>query len=166
MKRSWVCLSILLAAAILVTACDLGEPSTRADLQRVRIFFKYGFRDQVDTFNGTLTKDLVLNGTVTVPFGFKQCEEDSLLAALVTASFFALPDTLYPIPNVSISPDPGYQVLRVEFEATTKSLVWMEVLDESDPRTGRVRELWARLRNLVQSTDTYKQLPPAVGGYL
>jgi hypothetical protein len=166
MKRSWACLAVFLGIAVLLTGCDLGEPSTSVDPQRVKVFFKYDFRDQVDTFNGTLTKDLVMNGTVTVPFGFKQSEQDSLLSVLARAGFFALPDTLYPMPNVSIWPDPGFQVLRVEFEGTTKCLVWMELLNESDPRTGRVRELWARLRNLVQSTDTYKQLPPAAGGYL
>jgi hypothetical protein len=166
MMRRWASLAIFLGIAVLLTGCDLGDPSTRSDPQRVKVFFKFGFRDQVDTFDGTLTKDLVVNGTVTVPFGFSQSEQDTLLSALARAGFFGLPDTLYPLPTVSISPDPGFQVLRVEFEGTTKSLVWMEVLDASDPHTGRVRELWARLRNLVQSTDTYRQLPPAVGGYL
>ena len=120
----------------------------------------------MDTFNGTLTKDLVLNGTVTVPFGFKRSEQDSLVAVLAQTDFVGLPDTLYPMPNVSIYPDPGFQVLRVELEGTTKSLVWMAILDASDPRTGRVRELWTRLRSLVQSTDTYRQLPLAEGAYL
>ena len=166
MRRSWAYLALPLGIAVLLTGCDLGDPSAGADPQRVKVFFKYDFRDQVDTFNGTLTKDLVLNGTVTVPFGFKRSEQDSLVAVLAQTDFFGLPDTLYPMPNVSIYPDPGFQVLRVEFEGTTKSLVWMAVLDESDPRTGRVRELWARLRSLVQSTDTYRQLPPAEGAYL
>jgi hypothetical protein len=120
----------------------------------------------VDTFNGTLTKDLVENGVITVPFGFKTSEQDSVLSALTDARFFELPDTLYPLPNVSIAPDPGTQTLRVEYEGKTKSLVWLYVLDTSDPRTGSVQQLWARLRRLVQSTDTYKQLPPAVGGYI
>jgi hypothetical protein len=166
MKRSWACLAIFLGLAFLLPGCDWGDPSSPADPQRAKVFFKFGFRDQVDTFAGTLTKDLVQNGTVTVPFGFKESEQDSLLSAFKSADFFGLPDTLYPLSNVSISPDPGFQVLRVEFEGTTKSLVWMEVLDASDPRTGRVHELWAKLRHLVQSTDTYRQLPPAAGGYL
>ena len=166
MRRSWAYWALPLGIAVVLTGCDLGDPSTGADPQRVKVFFKFDFRDQVDTFNGTLTKDLVLNGTVTVPFGFKQSEQDSLVAVLAQTGFFGLPDTLFPMPTVFISPDPGFQLLRVEFEGTTKSLVWMPVLDESDPRTGRVQELWAKLRSLVQSTDTYRQLPPAVGGYL
>jgi hypothetical protein len=166
MKRSWVGLTVFLGIVVLVAGCDLGDPSTRADPQRVTVFFKYGFRDQVDTFNGTLTKDLVANGTVTVPFGFTPAEQDSLLSALAHAGFFDLPDTLYPMANVAVSPNPGYQLLRVQFEGTTKSLVWMEVLNASDPRTGRVQQLWARLQNLVESTDTYRRLPPAEGAYL
>jgi hypothetical protein len=166
MRGPWAYLAFFLGNAVLLTGCDFGEPSTGSDLQRVKVFFKFDFRDQVDTFTGTLTKDLVQNGTVTVPFGFTESEQDSLVTILDHTGFFGLPDTLYPMPNVSIFPDPGFQVLRVEFEGTAKALVWMAVLDSSDPRTGRVRELWTRLRDLVQSTDTYRQLPPAEGAYL
>jgi hypothetical protein len=157
---------VLLVSALLVTGCDWGDSVNSAEQQRVRVFFKFDFRDQVDTFNGTLTKDLVENGTITVPFGFNAVEQDSVLSILADARFYELPDTLYPIPNVSIAPDPGVQRLRVEYEGKGKSLVWLYVLDGSDPRTGEVQELWARLRNLVQSTDTYRQLPPAKGAYL
>ena len=112
MRRSWAYWALPLGIAVVLTGCDLGDPSTGSDPQRVKVFFKFDFRDQVDTFNGTLTKDLVLNGTVTVPFGFKRSEQDTLVTVLAHTDFFGLPDTLYPIPNVSISPDPGFQVLR------------------------------------------------------
>ena len=166
MKSSCATLAVALWIAAQLVGCDGGDPSTSSDPQRVKVFFKFDFRDQVDTFGGTLTKDLIQNGTVTVPFGFSSSEQDSIVAVLARTGFFALPDTLYPMPNVSISPDPGFQVLRVALGGATKSLVWMPMLDTSDSRTGRVQELWSRMRSLVQTTDTYRQLPPAVGGYL
>lgn len=166
MRNLFPYLACFIFGGACLNGCDGGAPVTPADPQRVKIFFKFDFRDQVDTFNGTLTKDLAANGTCTVPFGFKSFEQDSVLLALAASNFFGLPDTLYPIPTVSIAPDPGFQILRVESEGKSKSLVWLYILDAADPRTATVQELWSRLRKLVQSTEAYKKLPPAAGGYL
>ncbi len=155
---------MLLAALPLLAGCDLGGPH-QSDPQSVKVLFKYGFRDQVDTFNGTLTKDLVMNGTTTVAFSFTSAQQDSVRRALEQSDFFHLPDTLYPVPSVAISPNPGMQMLRVQCEGRTKTLVWNYVLDASDPRTEKVLDLWRALEGIVRSTKTYGSLPPAVGGY-
>ncbi len=155
---------MLLAALPLLGGCDLGGPHP-SDTQSVKVLFKYGFRDQVDTFNGTLTKDLILNGTTTVAFSFTSAQQDSVIRALERSDFFHLPDTLFPVPGVAISPNPGVQVLRVQCEGRTKTLVWNDVLDASDPRTEKVLRLWGALEGIVRSTDTYRSLPPASGGY-
>jgi hypothetical protein len=163
-------IAALLALSFL-SGCDLGEPfrteqHSKPDEQVVKVYFKYDFRDQVDTFNGFLTKDLVANGTVTVSFLFTTAQQDSILEALAQADFFGLPDTLHPIPNVAIAPNPGPQILRVEYQGKLKSLVWFYLLDESDPRSAAVRHLWQTIWQVVESTDSYKLLPPAVGGYI
>lgn len=166
MKKSTLLLAGILSGGAFLSGCDGGVPVTPEDPQRVKIFFKFDHRDQVDTFNGTLTKDLAADGTCTVPFGFTNAEQDSLLLALADSRFFDLPDTLYPIPTIWIAPDPGPQILRVESGGGTKSLFWLYLLDAADPRSAAVQKLWSRLRQLVQSTEAYKKLPPAAGGYL
>ena len=161
----------LLVAVTLLYGCDLGQ-SLRLnqqpvpDQQIVKVFFKFGFRNQVDTFNGTLTKDLVIDGTISVPFSFTTSEQDSILLALTQSGFYTLPDTLYPIPNVRVLPDAGAQILRIQYQGTTKSLVWFYPLDESDPRSNATIHLWQTIRGVVESTPIYAQLPPAVGEYI
>jgi hypothetical protein len=160
-----------LFVVMLLYGCDLGKPLRTEqplvmDQQVVKVFLKYSYRDQVDTFNGTLTKDLVTNGTITVSFSFTATQQDSILLALAQSDFFNLPDTLHPIPNAYVSPNPGPQILRVQYQGNIKSLVWFYLLDASDLRSDAVMHLWQTIWRIVQSTDTYKRLPPAVGGYL
>lgn len=159
-------LVLVVSSVVFGDGCtDIGSVPP-ADEQYIRIYFKHDFRDEVDTFNGVLTKDLIMDGTRTVQFGFSSSEQDSLVKFLGQAQFFGLPDTLYPLPAVSIAPDPGPQILRVEYQGVRKSLVWQNVLDKSDPRTKTVQELWVSLERLVHSTESYKRLPAARGIYL
>jgi hypothetical protein len=168
LSRFWSAAGFIGSALLVSCHGDMPTPPStpQPDQQWIKVYFKFGHADQVDTFDGTITKDLILNGTCTVPFGFKDSEQDSILRALTDSRFFDLPDTLYPIPNLRISSDPGPQVLRVEYQGKTKSLVWSYVLDHSDPRTQIVYDLWVRLGTMVRSTDTYILLPPAEGGYI
>jgi len=166
--------AILFLSLLLLSNCDMGKPlptdlqqePIATDPQILKLFFKYGFRNQVDTFKGTLTKDLVINGTVTAPFLFTASQQDSILGVLSEAEFFNLPDTLYPVPNMLLLPDHGPQILRVQYQSSLKSLMWSYVLDQSDPRNDAVLRLWRKLQQIVESTDAFKRLPPAVGAYI
>lgn len=164
-------LSACLLVVLFIFGCDRGDPVSAERVpprveQAVKVYCKYGFRDEVDTFNGTYTKDLVVDGTITVPFLFSAPEQDSILLALAQADFFTMPDTLHPIPGLLIFPDAGPQILRVEYQGAIKSVVWFYLLDQTDPRNQAAIHLFQRIQQIVESTEVYSQLPPAVGGYI
>lgn len=154
-----------------IFGCDKGDPvsAERVPLrveQGVKVYIKYGFRNEIDTFKGTYTKDLVVDGTITVPFLFAAAEQDSIRLTLAQADFSTMPDTLYPIPGLLVLPNAGPQILRVEYEGAMKSVVWFYLLDQTDPRNETAIQLFQRNRQIVESTEIYSQLPPAVGGYI
>ena len=164
-------LTSFLLVVVFIFGCDKGDPvsAERVPLrveQGVKVYFKYGFRNEVDTFKGTYTKDLVVDGTITVSFSFSAAEQDSILQAMAQSEFYSMPDTLYPIPGLLIFPNAGPQILRVEYQGAIKSVVWFYLLDQTDPRNEAALNLFQRIRQLVESTEIYSRLPPAVGGYI
>jgi hypothetical protein len=156
---------LLFACQVFLTGCDLGEPSPPGP-QLVKIRLQYNFRDMVDTFNGTLTKDLVLDGTVTVPFWLTKSEQDGLLAEIEREGFFNMPDTIASIPGVVITPDPSPDFLRVQVNGSDKTVVWNYPINTSNPQGQAIRRLATALWNTVTAKPEYKQLPPTRGGYL
>ncbi len=149
----------------LVLACDLGEAS-KPDPQFLQIQLRYGFGNVVNTFDGTLTKDLVLDGTITVPFWFTTAEQNLIISELDRAGFYDLPDTVHQITGVSIDPNPGSQLLCVQGNQGQKSVVWFLPPDQTNDYGQAIQQLASAIWAIVEAKAEYKQLPPARGGYL
>lgn len=139
--------------------CDVGD-SPKPDPQFIKLEFHSGFGNLVDTFHETLTKNLGLDSSVTIPFWFTTAEQDTLLSALAKADFVDMPDTVFAIPGVSVEPNPGTQLIRVESRQVQKTVVWF-----FPPIDNRIQDLSTTIRKLVESKPEYKQLPPMRGGY-
>jgi hypothetical protein len=165
MKCQGVVVHILLCMQLVLAGCDLGN-TPRHDPQDVRIQFQYGFRNMVDTFNGTLTKDLALDGTISIRFWLTTVEQEALMAELQKEDFFNLPDTLFAIPGMTISPDPGPGFLRVAVDGVDKSVVWFHPVDVTQPDGQTIQRVSGAVRALIEATSEYKELPAARGGYI
>lgn len=158
-------LAIVLTCQVVNPGCDFGEPDTR-DPQYVKLHLQSGFRDVVDTFDGTLTKDLVLDGTVSIPFYLTEAEQEHVLSVLTDEGFFSLPDTVHSTPGVMIEPDPSPDFLRVQANSLDKTVVWRYPLEPADEHGQAVVRIVMAIREIVEERPEYKQLPPARGGYL
>ncbi len=163
MRRQSVILAMVLCLQILWAGCDLGD-SPRPDPQFVKIQFEYGFGDLVDTFTGQLTKDLVLDGTVSIPFWLTTAEQEAVLAELEREHFFDLPDTLFQAPGSIIDPDPSPDMLRVQVSGRDKIVIWYYPLLLTNANAETIQHLSATIRGLVEAKAEYKRLPPARGG--
>ncbi|HEX9658125.1 MAG TPA: hypothetical protein VGB89_14555 [Bacteroidota bacterium] len=164
MKHQLVVFGLVFYSQVLFIRCDLGD-SPQPDPQFVKIQFQYSFSDMIDTFNGTLTKDLILDGSVTIPFWLTTSEQESLLEELDRADFFNLPDTLLSIPGVALEPNPSPDFLRVVANGKNKVVIWSYPIDLATANGQSVMRLSTAIRNIVESKPEYKQLPPARGGY-
>ena len=135
--------------------------------QFVQIFFKYGFNNELNTFNNTYKKDLVLDGSITVTFWLTADEQNRILAKAKEIDFFTLPDTLEGDTTfVIIDPNPGYQTIRIKNENDDNTVQWIEPLNHNNSNFIKALELYNYIISIIEAKPEYKKLPPSRGGYL
>ena len=162
MKKS-LALTMLLPVIILFYSCN--ESTLEPDTQFVQIFLKYWFKNELNTFNNTYQKDLVLDGTITVPFWLTTDEQNRILSKANEVNFFSLPDTLERDTTFTFDPNPGYQTIRIKFEGNDNIVQWIEPLDYNDPSVNKTLELYEYIISIIEAKPEYKNLPPHRGGY-
>lgn len=142
---------------------------TEPDAQFVQIFLKYEFRNELNTFENSYQKDLMMDGVTKVKFWLTTEEQRCILQKVEEVNYFALANTLGTTQHDSlyywITPNPGEQILRIKYGSLDKSTVWYYPLDESNPQTARIRGLGNYIVSLIESKPEYKKLPPVRGGY-
>ncbi len=163
MKHQRLLLPIVASILALAFGCNTVQPP---EPQFVKIKFQYDYRDMVDTFNDTLMKDLVSDGTITVSFWLTKTEQEAVLAELSRADFFNLPDTIRPTIAVNMRPDPSPDSLHVQVEGREKTVVWLFPLDDADHNAQMILQLSKAIQTIIESTDQYKRLPQARGAYI
>ncbi len=137
--------------------------------QFVQIHFKYDFRNELNTFENTYQKDLILDGIIKVPFWLTAEEQNKILNKANEVDYFSMPDTFQYSSDdstvVAIDPNPGEQILRIKFEEKDKTTIWIFYISENDPQLNALIELRKFIISTLESKPEYKILPPARGGY-
>ena len=139
------------------------------------LIFRYGIMagNTLNTFEGTYTKDMVRDPSITVPLALTEEEMDRIYQKMVEIDFFNYPD------NFSISVPPGVPTglrtpypsyyFRVEYNSTTKELWWDDEIvckDFQDEKADQLRELIELIRDIIESKEEYKELPEPRSAYL
>jgi hypothetical protein len=158
---------LLLSGLLIIAGCS--KTIIEPDPQFLKIRFYYGFGNVLNTFEQTYTKDLVLDGYITVDFWLTEAEQESISNKLHVVDFFNFPDTLiYQIdPDsimVRIEPEPGWQFLRVADENKDKIVYWRYPLPEGNEFVPRLIELKNLIIDIIESKPEYADLPAAKGG--
>lgn len=146
------------------TIRETGQP----DEQFLKIHFRYGFGNELNTFTQTYTKDLALDGYITIPFWLTTAEQQQILDKMESVDFFHLPDTIRKVVSgdtaVTFEPDPGRQFLRAEYPNANKEVSWYYPLPANDPAANAISELSEFIQNLIHARPDYQKLPPPRGG--
>lgn len=166
---------ILLPFVVLMILISCSEKSKNPLFDRkqteqiIKIDYIYSFADRINTFEKYCTKDLVLDGDITIDFWFQQDAQDTIIALVEKIDFFNLPDTLKYISLDSIStiylPDPGIQQLRIQFGEQDKTVYWFHV-NSYPEEYDRLKQLTTLIKSIVCSDSEYQLLPEPTGGYL
>jgi len=132
---------------------------------------KYGIlaRNHIDTFHDTFTKDLILNGTISVPFVLSEDEFSRIQQKLLEIDFFSYPDTFVVELTDSLigylRPHPTY-LFKVKLDSITKALFWEDEVVTNNPRAINLRAAINSIIQIIESKPEYRRLPPAKGGYI
>jgi hypothetical protein len=157
----------MLSIVFLLASCsDTGVgPAGR----RFNVLLQYGIgaRNEIDSFHDAFTKDLVLDGTVTTKLVLSEAQLDSIEARLLSIDIFSYPDTFVSQHGdtvASVTPYSTY-ILKVTLDGRSKNVFWEDAIISPDERAARLRDAFAVIRTLIESTAEFKRLPPARGGY-
>ncbi len=137
------------------------------------IDFKYGVGalNEMNTFDNQFTKDLILDGTITVALVLSDNELAEIENKLLQIVFFSYPDTFIVQTSCAvvsyIEPHQTY-IFMVEHESAFKQLFWSDaiVTTVEDPKVVQLREAIAFIKAIIQAKPEYQKLPAASGGYL
>jgi len=152
----------VLILSFLLTNCSCGCGN---DITGLQVHFKYDYKNELNTFDNYLIKDLVLDGTADTTIFLTSEEKEIIAAAASETKFFSLPDTIKSGADFEQNPAPGPQMLRIKLGDLDKTVVWTIPYGNS-PEEKRIRKMSGVIRKIILDTPEYKNLPPVKGGYL
>ncbi len=170
MRKGWLRVANLaLVAALLGTVGCFTPPPSPSNFN---LILKYGVgaRNELNTFNGTYTKDMVSDPSITVNLSLSKEELDRIYQKMVEIDFFDYPD------KFSITPSPGesYGIVtpyysyyfKVEYNSEIKELWWEDEITNKDEKADKLRELIKLIWDIIESKEEYKKLPEPTSGYM
>jgi len=158
-KKSVICFVIIF---FLLSGCTSSTDSV--DKQFVEVHLQFGFVNELNTFEGKFTKDLVMDGSITVDFWLSKKDQESIKELANQVSFFNLPNNIPAQPGVAITPDPSPDKLRIRFDNMDHTIVWSYAGNRENLNFKKVIELSQHIMSIVKNSERFKSLPEARGG--
>jgi hypothetical protein len=163
---------VLSATYFVMHKSSSGNLSSSQASNRDEFNFKLNFstfgKEQIDTYKGTYTKDLVLNGTKTINFKLPDNVKNEIYKLMMDINIMSFPDTLK-ADGMAVTPSCDYK-LTVTIKGKTKSIEWKEgfytFMTENLPKENvNFLKLVKYIGDYIHSTEEYKNMPEANGGY-
>jgi hypothetical protein len=130
-----------------------------------RLSFGVQMKNVIDTFNGTFTKDLVIDPPYTAPFHLSEQHMLTILTEMERINVFAYPDIFEEESNMRITPFNTYK-LEIEYKGISKTIYWEDENLSQSERTVKLRGLIKMIEGIVYYQDEYKAMPTPHGGYI
>jgi len=181
-KRYFWCPVLVVLLVVAFSGC---ENSDRAVVQQAEsmptdfnftLKFGYAGKNVIDTYQGTFTKDLIINGTETIPFVIPEEKMKEIYASFVANSIIDLPGDIntaaeIPIEAITVwtTPADSYSLIY-----TCKGVTQTILCEDGGPwdaDTGppevyhRLKGFISFVREYIYSTEDYQNMSPAEGGY-
>lgn len=159
---------LIIISTLLIQGCN--KNTMEPDDQFVRLYYQYG-KDEINTFNNTLTKDMVVDPNITISFKFTADEQKAIIEKAKETGFFAMPDTFKYVPEredmgIDINPNFGPQTLRIQYGNLDKRVVLVPPIYGTSVQFKNYGILRGFILDLVFSKPEYKKLPQPRAGYL
>ncbi len=143
------------------------------------LIFAYGVeaKNNLDTFKGTYTRDMVYGPHITINLYLSKNELDRIYQKMVEIDFFDYPDNF----SVSVSPGEAWMLtpyssyyFKVKHDSKIKELWWDDnkfwkkgdELTYEDEKAKKLKELIELIINIIESKEEYMKLPTPRGGYV
>ncbi|BBH20454.1 hypothetical protein Back11_17990 [Paenibacillus baekrokdamisoli] len=124
--------------------------------------FEYGsfYNNILNTFEGTYTKDLVMNGAITTELNLTEKEKKQIYKLMKDINLF---NYLNEIEGLVMEPTSGYR-FEIQYNGKKKIINWKgEFTDRL--RDKEFIKMTTTIIEIIQSKEAYKLLPPIQGSY-
>jgi hypothetical protein len=169
MDKKWF---LVAGLALIVAFIGLaGCAAPPAETSSFNLIFKYGVtaRNELNTFEGTYTKDMVMDPSITINLSLTEAELDRIYQKMLEIDFFDYPDEFsVPVEEgglVTIRTPYSSYYFKVEYDSTVKELRWEDEIMNPNDKANELRELIQLIRDIVESKEEYKELPKPTSGY-
>ena len=167
MKRVLCFFSILCLTALISCQKEIIQP----DEQFLKLHFRYGFGNELNTFAQSYTKDLVFDGYITIDFWLTTEEQQQVIEKMEEVDFLNLPDTIATYSQedsiVFISePNPGRQFILAEYNNISKEVSWYLPFPNDISASESILELDELIIDIIHSKPEYQNLPEPRGSRL
>lgn len=164
MKRSII---FVTAICLLFTSIGCNPPAH----DNFGLIFKYGVTagNVLNTFEGTYTKDMVIDPPIRVSLSLTEEELDTIYQKMLEIDFFNYPDEFSVTPTEGlvgiVTPHTSYY-FKVIYDSKVKELWWDDEITNPDTKADKLRELIELIKGIIHSKEEYKKLPEPKGGYV
>ena len=157
--------SVLLAMGVVITLVPASLAGTVKQSPGFNFVYVDDWGTRIDTYDSTLTKDLVLDPDTTIHFVISKADLDTVYQMVTEIGFF---DRSWPHPGwsgcVGAIPSP-----TITFQASlgedTRRLSWRWLCTDDDSRVRELSRLALFISRMIRRQPEYKALPRPRGGY-
>ena len=150
--------------AVIASLQNTGPSSQENDFN---LLFRYGVgaKNELNTFEGTYTKDMVLDPPITISLILSEEELEQIHQKMIEIDFFNYPEDFPPHPGRAINPCTNY-FIKVEHGSIVKEINWNTNSMLESNIQDNLWQLVGCIIDIVEQKPEYKALPPANGGYI
>jgi secreted PhoX family phosphatase len=132
----------------------------------INIIFKYGTgaRNELNTFEGTYTKDMVMDNPITTRMILSQEELRQIQQRITEMDLFSFPDNFPINPSGEVIPQTDYYI-KVQNGTQTKEISWSTSSLMDSNIQNSLEQLVSFLRGMIEQKPECKALPEARGAY-
>lgn len=177
-KRITLLSAVLLICLLSFTGCRpvrMVQGDIQSGNSDFNFIFRYGVgaKNVLNTFQGTYTKDMVMDPLITTQLALTEEEMGRVRQKMTEIDFFNYPEIFAVDPRISgniveaeVTPYSSFY-FKVQNGAQTKELQWdNKYIMTEDVQAGKLKDLIRLVIGIIQSKPEYQALPPPRSGYM
>ncbi len=165
MKKSLAVAAIVVLASVIAVAVYLSMQ--RPAESNFNIVFRYGVgaKNELNTFNGTYTKDMVQNPPITASLVLTKNELNGIQQKVAELALFNLPSNFSRKEGEWFSTQVDYY-LKIQNGSQTKEISWNDNSQIDSNTKNSLDSIEIYLIGIIEQRQEYKALPTPNGGYI
>lgn len=161
---------LLLLGAFLLGGCSGPNQMPKEMPADFNFEFRYGIgaKNELNTFTGQYTKDLIAAGTATTSLTLSAEEMAQIYYEMQKMNIMGYPEIYEPGTIAFLQPEVtpySTYYFKLSYGGQTKEITWHDKNLANVDGARNMRSLAATINHIVEAKAEYQELPPAEGGY-